>query len=172
MNMVTEKTKLEFASIGGVLAATGLGLLRYGLAVLLIWVGFLKFSAYGAGNIHPLVENSPLLSWGLKVMTVQSFSNLLGGIEIVLGLLIFMRCCAPLACAAGSLGAAVKFLITLTLLFSTPGVFEPGLGFPYLSMNGQFFAKDVLLLAAALWSAGEALHAAAEEPVKSTARPR
>src|SRR5262245_3398250 len=54
-----------------------------------------------------------------------------------------------------------RFLTTLTFLFSTPG-WEPSLGgFPALSaMPGQFVLKDIVLLAAALWSFGEALREA------------
>jgi uncharacterized membrane protein YkgB len=50
------------------------------------------------------------------------------------------------------------FLTTLTFLFSTRG-WEPSLGgFPALSaMPGQFLLKDLVLLAAALWSLGEVL---------------
>jgi uncharacterized membrane protein YkgB len=49
------------------------------------------------------------------------------------------------------------FLTTLSFLLSSPG-WEPSLGgFPALSaMPGQFLLKDVVLLAAALWSFGEA----------------
>lgn len=44
-------------------------------------------------------------------------------------------------------------------MFSTPGVIAPGYSFPVLSANvGQFLAKDLVLLGAALWTAGEALH--------------
>lgn len=63
--------------------------------------------------------------------------------------------------AIGSLGAIVMFLITLTLLLTTPGVWQPGYGFPAVSaMPGQFLAKDLVLLGAAMWTAGEALRAA------------
>jgi len=52
-------------------------------------------------------------------------------------------------------------LITLSLLLSTPGAWQPGYGFPALSPSpGQFLAKDLLLLGAAIWTAGEALRAA------------
>ena len=52
---------------------------------------------------------------------------------------------------------------TLSFLFSTPG-WEPRLGgFPALSgAVGQFLIKDVVLLAAALWSLGEAMTATKE----------
>ncbi len=60
--------------------------------------------------------------------------------------------------AVGSLGAMLTFIITLSFVLSTPGVWEPGYGFPFPSGNpGQFLLKDLILLGAATWSAGEAL---------------
>jgi uncharacterized membrane protein YkgB len=61
----------------------------------------------------------------------------------------------------GSALAAGAFLTTLTFLITTP-VWESRLGgFPALSaMPGPFLLKDVVLLGAALYKAGEALEAA------------
>ncbi len=138
----------------------GAGLIRYALVAVLLWVGMLKFTAYEAEAIKPLVENSPILSWVYNVMSVQTFSMVLGTIEILLGILIAARPFSPKASALGSFGAIIMFLITLTFLLSTPGVWQPEYGFPFLSpMPGQFIAKDVLFLSAAVWTAGEALNA-------------
>jgi uncharacterized membrane protein YkgB len=138
----------------------GEGLIRYALVAVLLWVGMLKFTAYEAEAIKPLVENSPILSWVYGVMSVQTFSMVLGVTEILLGILIAARPFSPKASALGSFGAIIMFLITLTFLLSTPGVWQPEYGFPYLSpMPGQFIAKDVLFLSAAVWTAGEALNA-------------
>jgi uncharacterized membrane protein YkgB len=41
----------------------GLGLLRLGLVVVLVWIGGLKFAPYEAGGIAPLLANSPLVSF-------------------------------------------------------------------------------------------------------------
>ena len=91
----------------------------------------------------------------------RGFSNLLGVIEIILGILIASKNFAPKASAYGSIGAIVMFLITLSLLLSTPGIWQPEYGFPYLSpMPGQFIAKDLLLIGASVWTAGDALMAA------------
>jgi uncharacterized membrane protein YkgB len=38
-------------------------LLRYGLVLVIAWIGFMKFTAYEAAGIQPLVANSPLMSW-------------------------------------------------------------------------------------------------------------
>jgi uncharacterized membrane protein YkgB len=120
----------------------------------------LKFTAYEAEAIKPLVENSPILSWVYDVMSVQTFSMVLGATEILLGILIAARPFSPKASALGSFGAIIMFLVTLTFLLSTPGVWQPEYGFPCLSpMPGQFIAKDVLFLSAAVWTAGEALTA-------------
>jgi len=83
---------------------------------------------------------------------------LLGIVEIFLALLIAARPIRPDLSALGSMGAIVLFLITLSFLLSTPGAWQPGHGFPALSpMPGQFLAKDLVLLGAAIWTAGEAL---------------
>ncbi len=139
----------------------GASVIRYGLVAVLLWVGLLKFTAYEAEGIQGLVANSPLFSWAYGVMSVRSFSAVLGVIEIVLGILIALRAVSPKLSAFGSVGAVIMFLLTLTFLLSTPGVWQPGYGFPFLSpMPGQFLAKDLLALGAALWTAGEALRAA------------
>ncbi len=82
-------------------------------------------------------------------------------VEITLGILIALRPVAPKLSAIGSLGAIIMFLITLSFTLTTPGVWQPGYGFLFPSpFPGQFLAKDILLLGAAIWTAGEALLAA------------
>lgn len=132
-------------------------LLRYGLVSILLWVGLLKFTAYEARAIQPLVENSPLLSWLYDIFSVRTFSALLGTFEIALALMI----------------AAKPFLADLghRRLRSHRSVPRH----PQLSVHHarcvptrlrhpvpvpdarQFVAKDVGLLAIAVWTAGEAL---------------
>lgn len=146
----------------GVLERVGAAVTRYGLVVILVWIGALKYTAYEAEGIRPFVANSPMLSWGFDVMGVRGFAMLIGSIEIILGVLIALRVFAPRLSAIGSLAAVVMFLITLTFTLTTPGVWQPGYGFPFPSpMPGQFLAKDVLFLGAAIWTAGEARRAAA-----------
>jgi len=151
----------DVAVPGQKLENIGATVIRYGLVAVLLWVGLLKFTAYEAEAIQGLVANSPLMSWTYSVMSVRAFSAVLGVIEITLGILIALRPVAPRLSAFGSIGASVMFLTTLTFLLTTPGVWQPGYGFPSLSpMPGQFIAKDLLFLGAALWTAGEALRAA------------
>jgi uncharacterized membrane protein YkgB len=145
-------------SRGRMLRHAGGLILRYGLAAVLLWIGALKFTAYEAKNIEPLVTNSPLMSWAHSAIGLRGLSRLIGIVEITLGFLIAARPVSAMMSAVGSLGATVMFLVTLTFVLSTPGVWEPGYGFPFPSgMPGQFLLKDLIFLGAALWTAGEAL---------------
>jgi uncharacterized membrane protein YkgB len=133
-------------------------LLRYGLVLVIAWIGFMKFTAYEAAGIQPLVANSPLMSWVYAIFSERAFSALLGIVEVAVATMIALRPVSAKVSAIGSGLAAVMFLTTLTFILSTPG-WEPSLGgFPALSVvPGQFIIKDIVLLAAALWSLGEAL---------------
>lgn len=141
------------------LKSIGLNVSRYGLVVVLLWIGGMKFTAYEAEGIRPLVANSPLMGWVYKFASVRGFSASLGVIEIIVGLLIAARPAWPLGSAIGSGMASGMFLSTLSFLVTTPG-WEPSLGgFPALGSTGQFLIKDIVLLGAALFTAGEALGA-------------
>ncbi len=139
-------------------------LLRYSLVLVIGWVGALKFTAYESEAVQAFVTTSPLMSWLNSVLSVRGVGALLGVVELTTALLIALR---PLSAKAGAVGAAmavVMFLTTLSFLLSTPGVWEPSLGFPALSGKpGQFLAKDVVLLATAVWLLAEALQCVIRE---------
>lgn len=147
-----------WAHAGAQVSTLGALLLRYGLVVVIGWIGAMKFTAYEAAGIQPLVANSPLLSWTYAVWGVQGFSNFLGVVEITVAVLIALRPISTMLAALGSVMAIGMFLTTLSFILSTPG-WEPSLGgFPALSaMPGQFLLKDIVLLGAAVWSLGDAL---------------
>jgi len=145
-------------ALGATLDAAGRATIRYGLALVVAWIGAMKFTAYEAGAIQPLVANSPLLAWVYGPLGVQGFANALGVLEIAIALLIALRPISALACACGSALAVGMFATTLSFLLSTPGWQASLGGFPALSVvPGQFLLKDVVLLGAALWSCGDAL---------------
>ena len=138
----------------------GRQLVRYGLVVVIAWIGALKYSAYEAAAIHPLIANSPLMSWLDNVLSVRALAATLGTLEIIAAVLIALRVVAPRWSAVGSAMAILLFLGTLSLLLTTPGVTAAG-GFPVLSvLPGQFLLKDLVLLGAALWTLGDSLGAA------------
>ena len=130
-------------------------LLRYGLVLVLGWIGAMKFTTYEAEGIQGLVATSPLMSWMYKVLSLQSTSNIIGVTELTAALLIAIRPIAPRLSAVGSVLAVVTFLSTLTFLFSLPGWEKSLGGFPALSGSGGFLLKDVVLLGAALWTLGD-----------------
>lgn len=130
----------------------GLAMLRYGLVAILLMIGALKWTAAEAEAIRPWVSGSSVLSWIYSVASVQHASETIGAFEIVVALLIGVHRWLPRAALAGSLAAAAMFVVTLSFLVTTP----------HQSPDAQgFLLKDFFLLAAALWSAGEALEASA-----------
>jgi uncharacterized membrane protein YkgB len=137
--------------------ALGRELARYGLVIIVGWIGLMKFTEYEAEGIRLYVSNSPLMSWVYGPMSVRGFSAGLGVVEVAIALLIALRPFSPRACTLGSGLAVGMFLTTLSFLASTPGVWEPSAGgFPALSGKpGQFLLKDLALLGIALWSLGE-----------------
>jgi uncharacterized membrane protein YkgB len=137
--------------------AAGEFLLRYGLVLVLGWIGAMKFTAYEAAGIMPLIESSPLVNWMYSVFSRQAASNLIGTVEIIATLLIALRPLSARLCAAGSVLAIGTFLTTISFLFTLPGWEQSLGGFPALSGSGGFLLKDVILLGAALWSLGECL---------------
>jgi len=156
-----QTTAQEKTSLSSRVEAVGRALARFGLVVVVAWVGLMKFSAYEAEGIRPFVANSPLMSWVYGFMSVRDFSAVLGVVEVAIALLIAARPFSPRASALGSAMAVGMFLTTVSFLVTTPGVWEPSLGgFPALSaLPGQFLIKDLALLGIALWSLGEAWEA-------------
>ena len=144
--------------VSATVQAVGAFLVRYGLVLVLGWIGAMKFTAYEANGIQPLVSNSPLMSWVYQIFSVQAFANLLWVVLLTMAVMIALRPVSATVAAIGGAAASFMFITTLSFLFTTPG-WEPSLGgFPALSVvPGQFLIKDVVLLGAALWSVGEAL---------------
>ncbi len=131
---------------------------RYGLVIVLAWIGFGK---YVKMESRVLIEHSPLMSWIYHVLSATEVARGLGTMEIVAALLIALRPVWPRASAIGSALAVVLFMGTLSFLFTTPGVVSMhAAGLPVLSgMPGQFLLKDLVLIGVALWTLGDSLAA-------------
>jgi len=141
-----------------VLRDVGQTISRYGLVIVLAWIGFGK---YVKMESRVLIEHSPLMSWILHVFSFTTVARGLGTMEILAALLIAVRPLWPRASAVGSALAVVLFLGTLSFLFTTPGVVATHAdGIPVLSaLPGQFLLKDLVLMGAALWTLGESMGA-------------
>ena len=155
--MVGETTRLR--NRGSVIQRLGEFLIRYGLVLVLGWIGAMKFTAYEATGIRALVETSPLMSWMYRFFSLQATSNLIGVAELVAASLIAIRPISAKLSAIGSVLAVFTFLSTLTFLFSLPGWEKSLGGFPALSGSGGFLLKDIVLLGAALFTLGNSLSA-------------
>jgi uncharacterized membrane protein YkgB len=124
---------------------------RYGLVFIFVAFGLLKFTPEEAASIQPLGAHSPVFFWLYSWASPQTASDVIGVIELTFAALIALRRFLPLVSALGSLGTAFALVTTLSFLVTTP----------HLDPNFQgFIMKDLVLLGAALWSAGEALGAA------------
>ena len=134
---------------------------RYGLVVVIGWIGALKFFNFEAHQIQPLVANSPFMGWLYNIFPVYTFSALLGVLELAAAVLIAIKPIAPRLSALGSALAVLLFVSTVSFLFSTSGVSEPaGGGFPALSLTGEFLLKDIPLLGLSFWTLADSLRAA------------
>jgi len=145
-----KRSKTLFESLGRFL-------LRYGLVLVLGWIGAMKFTAYEAKGIEGLIKTSPLMSWMYHFVSLQAASNVIGVTELLAALLLAIKPLAPKLSAFGSLLAVCTFLATLSFLFSLPGWEKSLGGFPALSGSGGFLLKDVVLLGAALFTLSDSL---------------
>jgi len=126
---------------------------RYSVALFFIGFGLTKFTPGEAATIHPLLVHSPFLFWLPASFGQQLSSEIIGVIEIAMGLMMASRSLSPRLAAIGSFGISGSLMMTLSFLFTTPHL-DPALA--------SFIVKDVTLLGVALWSAGEALQAASQ----------
>src|SRR5207302_2983409 len=117
----------------------------------LVGIGLMKFTEFEALAIQPFVANSPLMSWLYGATSVRGAAAIIGVVEVTIGVLLAIRRWWPRLSAIGSLGAIATFVTTVSFLFTTPGLSPDSSG---------FLMKDVMLLAAAVWTAGDALLAA------------
>ena len=164
----------------------GMGMLRLGLVIVLVWIGGLKFASYEADGIVPLVANSPFMSflyhypapeyrehinkegeaipanqqWN-KSNGTYSVSFGLGIIIVSLGIMIALYPIWPQVSAVGSFLLILMSLTTLSFLVTTPEAWVPALGdphhgFPYLSAAGRLVVKDWIMLGAAILTMADA----------------
>jgi reactive chlorine resistance protein C len=148
--------------------ATGHALLRVALVSMIAYFGAFKFTSAEAHAIEPLLTNSPLLSWLYRLTNVQGASRLIGAAELTIAALILLRPYRPMLSTIGSIGAIGRFLTTLSFLVTTPGIWRSVEGCIVPSGAGGFILKDVFLLGAAAWSAGEALAATCRARARTT----
>lgn len=114
-----------------------------GIVLILLWIGFFKFTPTEAEEIRSLVENHPLMSWTYTLFSVQTVSELIGTMEIVTALLLILGLKWETMRIVGGLLVIGTFLITISFLFTTPGVWKMVDGVP---ITDFFILKDLAML--------------------------
>jgi uncharacterized membrane protein YkgB len=120
-----------------------------GMIVMLLWAGSYKLTAPGAEGIVPLVSNSPLIWWHFKLFGPYIGSDIIGLTEFTAATLIIAGYFRPKAGIIGGLITTLMFLITSTMVITTPGAIIAVQGIRYmryLSLVGLFLFKDVISL--------------------------
>ncbi|KIO74882.1 membrane protein [Pedobacter lusitanus] len=112
--------------------------------IVLIWIGLLKFTPSEAKAIKPLVENSWLMSWLYKIVSVQAASIMIGIFEIVTAVLLIFSFRSAKAGKIAGLLTIIIFSSTLSFLISTPGIWKLMDGVP---VTDFFIVKDLAFLA-------------------------
>lgn len=130
------KRNLNTKSIGDAIS-------KFGLVLLLLWIGIFKFTPTEAKAIEPLMVNSPFFSWQLNLMPLQTVSNLIGAIEILVAIFILFEFKFKKLAQIGYLIGVIMFLSTLSFLFTTPNMFGWKDG---VLTTDWFILKDLLLL--------------------------
>src|SRR6202008_2812036 len=90
---------------------------RYGLVVVIGWIGALKFANYEAHQIQPLVAHSPFMGWLYQLLPVYAFSALFGVFEVGAAFLLAIKPFAPRLSIIGSMLSIVLFVFTISFLF-------------------------------------------------------
>lgn len=112
--------------------------LRFSLAVVLFWIGALKFT-----NPDPVVG---LLDASFPFLAYDGLVYVLGAIEVTLSILLLI------GFQVRYVGLALIGLFggTLAIFVIAPSVSYGDKGFPNLTLDGQFLLKDLVLLAASV----------------------
>ena len=153
-------------------------LLRIAIAIVLIWIGGLKFFDYEAEGIVPFVANSPFMSFLyshpddyngqiLKEGAVDAanhqwhtsnntyiFSYGLGVVLIIMGSTLLLNKFSPIMGIIGAMSVLIMSIVTLSFLITTPETWVPSIGgpdhgFPFLSGRGRLVVKDIIMMAGA-----------------------
>lgn len=157
---------------------------RFGIVVVFLWIGGLKFFTYEADGIVPFVAHSPFMSffyhhpadykthankegdlipgnhqWNIDNNT-YGFAYGLGIFLVLLGVLVALYKIMPLASMIASILIFLMTVGTLSFLITTPESWVPHLtdrqwGFPYLSGRGRLVLKDIVILGGAIITMSE-----------------
>ena len=114
------------------------------VALVLLWIGGMKFFAFEAEGIVDLVSTSPLLSWLYLLFDQQTASNFIGSYDLIALMLLGAGYFWPRLFIPGFLLAFAVFATTQTFLITFAGSWtSPGV----LAGSGAFIIKDLWFIA-------------------------
>ncbi|WP_259067912.1 YkgB family protein [Mucilaginibacter sp. X4EP1] len=157
---------------------------RFGIVVVFLWIGGLKFFTFEADSLVPFVANSPFMSFFYshpsqykkhmnpegelipanhqwqEANNTYGFSTGLGIILVTLAILIASYKVVPVPSMIASMLIFIMTLGTLSFLITTPESWVPHLsdkdwGFPFLSGRGRLVIKDIVILGGAIITMSE-----------------
>ncbi len=170
----------KFFTYAASLQNAGVHVARWGIVIVLIWIGGLKAFRYEAVGIVPFVANSPTMNFFYKYEAPEYkkhmnkegeykpgniewhdanhtylFSFGLGAFIVLIGIMIALYPLYPGVSTLGSFLAFLMSLVTLSFLVTTPETWVPALGdsqhgFPYLGAAGRLVIKDLIMMGASL----------------------
>lgn len=116
------------------------------VAMVLLWIGGMKFFEFEANGIVSLVETSPFMSWLYVLFSIQGASNAIGIFDVVFALLLGIGLILnqKKLLIFGGLAALSVFLMTQTFIFTVPETLDSITLFNRLS---QFVIKDLWFVA-------------------------
>lgn len=134
----------------------GRAALRFGIALILLWFGYMKFLPYEAEGVRGIAEDYWLFGWLYPLIGTAGASAVIGVLEVTAAVLIGSGGRFPWLGLLGAFMGIATFLVTLSFFFTAPGIVADGYSFPALGSTGQFLAKDVGLLAICIYLALDA----------------
>lgn len=116
------------------------------VAIVMLWIGGMKFYEFEAKGIESLVANSPLMSWMYSFGDLQQVSNVIGVYDILVTSALFLGIFLNhrVLLVLGLLGCGAVFVTTQTFMFSTEGGFSSE---TLLTGLSHFIIKDLWLVA-------------------------
>jgi uncharacterized membrane protein YkgB len=176
--------KTRFLTFIASLDQFGKKAVRFGIVVVFLWIGGLKFFSYEADRIVPFVANSPFLSFFYhypadykkhinkegelidinhhwhETNNTYAFSRFLGAVLVALAVFVALYRILPLSSTIASMLIFLMTTGTLSFLLTTPECWVPHLsdrqwGFPYLSVRGRLVLKDIVILGGSIINMSE-----------------
>lgn len=114
-----------------------------GTVIVLLWIGIFKFTPTEANAIKPLIQNHPLSFWVYNIFSVQTVSILVGISELFMAALLLLTLKFSKLKMYAGIGLCAIFLMTLSYLFTTPGMWKIVNGVP---ITDFFILKDIMYL--------------------------